>query len=172
MIRIPRIAPPRGSNKVYTLNRHGSYVLNPLTMPHRSPALSFIFRASYGTHLLRNLGEIVKKGKDRLDFGHYERGKGISHARELQWQLFYKLVKDFLPFWGCIQKMRFNQCGIVLSGTLVERVLFDDSDRLLKQNLFVQKVTYIFRSLAGGKAVMEFELINFKVGAEKFVLLC
>ena len=141
-------------------------------MPHRSPALSLILRTTYGTHLLRNLGEIVKKGKDRLDFGHYERGKGISHARELQWQLFYKLVKDFLPFWGCIQKMRFNQCGIVLSGTLVESVLFDDTDRLLKQNLFVQKVTYIFRSLAGGKAVMEFEFLNFKVGAEKFVLLC
>ena len=98
-----------------------------------------------------------------MDFGHYERGKGISCARELQWQLFYKLVKDFLPFWGCIQKMRFNQCGIVLGGTLVESVLFDDTDRLLKQNLFVQKVTYIFRSLAGGKTVMEFEFLNFKV---------
>ena len=99
-------------------------------------------------------------------------GKGISCARELQWQLFYKLVKDFLPFWGCRQKMRFNQCGIVLGGTLVESVLFDDTDRLLKQNLFVQKVTYILRSLAGGKAVMEFELFNFKVGVEKIVLLC
>lgn len=149
-----------------------SYVLHLLAVSYSCPALPVIFRTSYGTHLLRNLGEIVKKGKDRLDFGHYERGKGISHARELQWQLFYKLVKDFLPFWGCRQKMRFNQCGIVLGGTLVESVLFDDNDRLLKQNLFVQKVTYIFRSLAGGKAVMEFEFLNFKVGVEKFVLWC
>ena len=151
---------------------HRGYVLHLQRMAQRSAAMPVIFHASYGTHLLRNLGEIAKKGKVRLDFGHYERGKGISHARELQWQLFYKLVKDFLPFWGCRQKMRFNQCGIVLGGTLVESVLFDDNDRLLKQNLFVQKVTYIFRSLAGGKAVMEFEFLNFKVGVEKFVLLC
>ena len=130
---------------------NGGYVLHSLTVAHRSSTLPIKSRTSYGTNLLRNLGEIVKKGKVRLDFGHYERGKGISCARELQWQLFYKLVKDFLPFWGCIQKMRFNQCGIVLGGTLVERVLFDDTDRLLKQNLFVQKVTYFFRSLAGGK---------------------
>lgn len=85
-----------------------------------------------------------------MDFGHYERGKGISCARELQWQLFYKLVKDFLPFWGCIQKMRFNQCGIVLSGTLVESVLFDDTDRLLKQNCLFRKLP-IFSEVSQGE---------------------
>ena len=32
-----------------------SYVLHPLTMAHRGPALSLILRTSYGTHLLDHL---------------------------------------------------------------------------------------------------------------------
>ena len=36
-------------------DRHRRYVLDPLDMPHRSPALPLKSRASYGTHLLQNL---------------------------------------------------------------------------------------------------------------------
>ena len=40
-----------------------SYVLHPLTVPHRSSALPVIFRNSYGTHLLENWGIIADIGK-------------------------------------------------------------------------------------------------------------
>ena len=35
---------------------NGGYVLHPLTVSQRSPALPVIFHASYGPHLLDHLG--------------------------------------------------------------------------------------------------------------------
>ena len=43
---------------------YGGYVLHPLTMTHSGPALPLISGGSYGTHLLRNLGETIKKGNN------------------------------------------------------------------------------------------------------------
>ena len=40
-----------------------SYVLHPLAMAHRSPALPLVLHTSYGTHLLENLGIIADIGK-------------------------------------------------------------------------------------------------------------